>query len=65
MLTRGEARSVTENTLQGRGRTRAMTPEEMRTFCHEMLVILDFTSTTDKLADIQAWAASWEARRFH
>lgn len=63
MLTRGEARSVIENTLAGRKPMLPMTPEEMLAFCQEMMLILDFR-TTDKLADIRRWATAWEAKRF-
>ena len=64
MLSRGEARSVVEITLQGRRPVKTMTEAELHAFCEEMLAIMEFASQMDRMNDVRKWVLSWEARRF-
>ena len=64
MVSRGEAQSVVETTLAGRGAGRPMTAEEMADFCKLMLVRMEFSSRHGRLSDIRRWARNWERSRF-
>ena len=63
MVSRGEARSVVETTLAGRGAGRPMTAEELSDFCRVMLTRMAF-SRQGRSADIRRWARGWERGRF-
>ena len=60
MVSRGEAQSVVETTLAGRGSTRPMTAEEMAAFCELMLTRMDFPSRQG-MVDIRKWTLAWES----
>ena len=64
MVSRGEAQSVVEATLAGRGAGRPMTTEEMADFCKLMLVRMEFSSRHGRLSDIRRWTRNWERSRF-